>query len=229
MDKILEKLSRYEFIGYLLPGIVSIFLLLIELPKDLFIESDLGKFMLSSQVILIIGILSASYILGTLTHELSEIMQKYILLKIMNGFPSDRILGNMKVYYSDEFIKKFSKYLKQDFLYIKEVKKETSSEVFSLIYSQIQLLGLDSRSSIFNSLYGLYRNLLVIFSLYFAYKLFSSVYEYIIFDYILCEDIYICISLTIIVYLLCRRIERFGFRFAKFVIDDYLSSHKNNH
>ncbi|ATW26578.1 hypothetical protein [Candidatus Formimonas warabiya] len=219
MDKLIDKLSLYDFFGYIIPGFLGTWAL-----NVFFVETLQVNFIFKLDVGFINSVLfvAISYYIGVLLHELSELLQEHFFKRIWKGLPSERFLVDSDNKYSTEFKASLKKMIESKFGLIVGNDNKKSQEAFNLIYSGLQGAGKDEKAQLFNSLYGMYRNFFagtVMCLLVFLIKGFVLVCRenwQSLFESFLYAFLFLLATLT-----LMRRLRRFGERLADYVIRDY--------
>lgn len=219
MDKIFDKFSLYDFIGYLVPG--SIVTLTVN--KYYFDLAGLIEgFGLSNELILGIYFVIFSYVVGIITHEFSEIIQHYILKSIWRGLPSERFLLTNDNKYSAEYRTKIKRQIEVDYGIKIEEDKKKSQEAFNQVYSLVQSKGNTEKIEIFNSIYGMCRNFLsgILLSIFMFFVTRLLVLNYIP---LINEVIINILIIAVVIYLIYRRAKRFSERFVDYIFREYLN------
>ena len=173
MKSLFDKLGIYDFLGFIIPGLLGILSAQVVY-KDIFhlpFPLKLDDGFINSFIFIAI-----SYFIGIIMHEISEFVQEKLLKRIWGGFPSERFL--LEDDKTCPEIEKESYYaLAKEAFQIEEGKydKEKSQLVFDRFRTALQLAGKDERSQLFNTYYGMYRNFstgsLICFLTYFIYSI----------------------------------------------------------
>jgi len=156
MKSLFDKLGIYDFLGFIIPGLLGILSAQVVY-KDIFhlpFPLKLDDGFINSFIFIAI-----SYFIGIIMHEISEFVQEKLLKRIWGGFPSERFL--LEDDKTCPEIEKESYYaLAKEAFQIEEGKydKEKSQLVFDRFRTALQLAGKDERSQLFNTYYGMYRN-----------------------------------------------------------------------
>jgi hypothetical protein len=211
------KASIYDILGYFLPGLLVILvLILLFLNYDVKYLFEEIKRLSTTEIMLAIII---AYIIGHLIQSISNILEniflKLPLLKYISGAPSYQYLSESNKFYSNEFKKLIINAAKE--IFKSENLKE--KELFNLCYSLILQKGETYRIELFVSLYGFYRGL--------SYScLISSILFFIYHNFIL------AIAFVIFTILFLQRYKRFKSYFEDYVYRDfyiyYVTNYKNS-
>jgi uncharacterized membrane protein YbhN (UPF0104 family) len=211
------KASIYDILGYFLPGLLVILVLILLFlnynVKFLFEEI---KRLSTTEIFLAIII---AYIIGHLIQSISNILEnifsKLPLLKYISGAPSYQYLSESNKFYSNEF-KKLILDAAKDIFKSENLKEK---ELFNLCYSLILQKGETYRIELFVSLYGFYRGLL--YSCLISSILFSMYRNFIL-----------AIAFVIFAILFLQRYKRFRSYFEDYVYRDfyiyYVTNYKNS-
>jgi len=165
----ISKLSLYDFIAALIPGILFLWVI------SLFLESiniPLAGGLSETSVLMALG-----YVTGLILQGISQGLTEKILLKAWGGFPSARWLLPDDNKFSNEYKSKIKqivedKYsVKADDEQSKEAQLNRNQEIFYLCYNAVDKEKLSDRPQIFNAHYGLFRCLLTTFTLLFLIEL----------------------------------------------------------
>lgn len=219
MDKILEKFSMYDFLGYFLPGSIVLFVLN---NRYLDFSTILSTFSFNSEVFLAIYFVILSYSIGMLSHEFSELIQKYLLSPLWGGLPSERFLSDKDKKYTIEYKEKIRNKINADFGILTGNDKKINQEAFNLIYSKVQKGSGNQRIQLFNSIYGMNRNIIsgiVICIFLGTLKYFEELNSS---DWFSLDILNKSIIILVII-LVFRRAKRFSERFADYVFRDYMN------
>lgn len=223
MEKILDKLSLYDFFGYLIPGILVLLSMIIFL-MDVFSFKLIIPF--NNEFVKTVLFITFSYYIGVITHEISEIIQEYIMKLKWGGLLSERFLNDNNEKYSCDFkIKLKDAILKEYGVDLGSADRKINQEVFNLIYSKTQEMEGKDRIQLFNTLYGMYRNFFAGTFLCLLLYFIKSIVEFNTPNFI--NDIVIVAILLISCSLLLRRCKRFSDRFADYVYRDFYNYSKN--
>lgn len=158
-----SKFNFYDFVGYLLPGILLITFIYWLLKGFLVIDLNLELKTIGDSVILI----AASYFAGHIVQAIGNTIENQ-QVKTWGGVFSEQFLREDNNFFSKEFKVLFREYAKESFsLELNteetdiEVQKKHRQEVFYLCYYLIVQENAALHTEIFNGLYGLYRGILV--------------------------------------------------------------------
>ncbi len=219
MDKILEKFSFYDFIGYFLPGsLILLFVDNILVGRDMLPMSGVGN----NEILFSIYFVIVSYAVGFISHEFSEIVQKYVLRLIWKGMPSEKLLMDEDKTYTEEYKERIRKKIVDDYGLSISKNKKANQEIFNLVYSKVQKSSGKEKIQTFNSLYGFTRNFLGSIILC---VLMQVTFRLLDGNAILwTKDNIVVITITLcIIFLLLRRVKRFAIRFVDYVYREYLN------
>lgn len=232
MDSILNKLGIYDLLGYLIPGFIGIYSLKI-IYVDIFNLANpikLSDGFLGAVILLVLG-----YYIGTLMHELSQVVQECVMKKLWGGLPSEKYLLKEDKQCSEEEKSSYYK-LASELYQIEEdnYTKKKSQLVFDRFRTALQISGKDEKSQLFNAYYGMYRN-------FAAGTLFCAAVDVIYigvmlieafvlkmpvsFEYMKLLDGALFIAATCILF---RRTRRFGETYVKYVFRGFYEVHKQN-
>lgn len=213
----MDKLTIYDIIGILVPGFLGLYafyLISITFFSDL-INIGMTNDIITGAIYLFLLLFS-----GVILHECGEILQKYIFMKLWNGFPSQRFLIDEDETYPKEIKDKLKAATKECFsLEFQKFGKMESQKIFDLYYTKLQSLGKDDRAQILNAQYGMIRSfiagtllLVISYSIITISTIFNKGLGYAKYD------LFITLIGAIILYILARRLGRFGSRFADYII-----------
>mgnify|MGYP000985475016 FL=1 len=144
MKSLFDKLGIYDFLGFIIPGLLGILSAQVAY-KDIFhlpFPLKLDDGFINSFIFIAI-----SYFIGIIMHEISEFVQEKLLKRIWGGFPSERFL--LEDDKTCPEIEKESYYaLAKEAFQIEEGKydKEKSQLVFDRFRTALQLAGKDERA-----------------------------------------------------------------------------------
>ena len=157
MDTILDKLGVYDFWGTFFPGLVGMIILRI-CGLDL-IDYGKEKYL----VYIVIVIMSLSYLLGIILHELGHFVQDHFIYK--NGEPCDNFLLHNSIFYEDEkkiYLKLYTKWAKKN-----QIDKELDKKICRLFFNYcdyyISKNNNHIQSTKMQSIYGMSRSLFIFF------------------------------------------------------------------
>ncbi|MDD2218417.1 MAG: hypothetical protein PHG06_09565 [Parabacteroides sp.] len=210
----LSKLSIYDVLGYLIPGFLGLYAIdivttsLFDLPIN---------FKSPNQVILTTVYFCGALFMGVVLHELSQIMEDKIYIKIWGGFPSQRFLNEDNSKYSDQ-MKQSLKEAAADIFKIELKDGIRSQEIFNLFYSKLQTLGKDGMIQNFNAQYGMIRNFLAGILMINLSLVISAVININRNHQAPAKEIWLIGLGIVLICILSRRLRRFGERFADYVI-----------
>ena len=155
MEKLIDKLSLYDFFGYFIPGLLGTWAINVfftdVLCIDFFVKLEEG--FLNSIIFI-----AMSYYIGVILHETSECFQKYLFRPLWKGLPSEKFLQDNNTKYSAEIKALIKNMIKEKFGIEVDNSPIKNQEVFNLVYSSLQKGGKDEKVQLFNALYGMYRN-----------------------------------------------------------------------
>lgn len=218
MEKAFDKLSLYDFFGYIIPGFLGIWAL------SVFFNEILGVNFISMTdqgFIKSVLFLGMSYYVGVILHEISEWLQENVYKKIWKGMPSERFLMDDDSKYSLEFKLRLKEMIKIKYNLLLNNTSKTNQEAFNLMYSEIQSLGKDYKIQLFNALYGMCRNFIAGTILCIIIFLTKSLIITIKLGINQTLDNYVYVLIFVLaLLLLSRRLKRFGERFTDYVIRD---------
>jgi hypothetical protein len=215
MNSFFNKLSIYDLLGYIIPGSLIILVL-----NDFFTNVLNEKFIIdisNGTIVESIVFVIISYFLGTIIHELSQIIEKYIFKKIWGGFPSEKFLLKDDKKYSVEFKNKMISLIESEYDIHLDNTKNKNQEAFNLIYSTVQKLDGKDKIQLFNTIYGMCRSLfsgVIVIIPFYLFRVCLKSGDYVV------NLVYIVIF-SLSSYLLFRRCKRFSERFADYVYRDF--------
>lgn len=224
MDKVFDKLSLYDFFGYIIPGFLGVWALSILFNDVLHISFLLINDQGFINSIIFIGI---SYFIGVLLHEFSEWLQNNIYKKIWKGMPSEKFLLDDNHKYSANFKKNIKDMINEKYNIILCNDSKINQEVINLLYSELQASGKDYKVQLFNALYGMYRNFIagsILCVLVFCAKAIVTIVNLGCINAL--DSIIYAFVFIIAVLILSRRLKRFGERFTDYVIRDSYNNYK---
>ncbi len=206
--------------GIIIPGFLGLYAF--NLVSSTFF-GDIVSISISNDIILGAIYFFALIFSGVIIHEFGEIIQKYIFIKLWNGFPSERFLLDDDTMYSID-VKNILKMAVKE-RYLLEFPKYTSKEshqIFNLFYTKLQSIGRDEKAQILNAQYGMVRSFIagmMILTIIYGIISISITYSH---GFLFAKyDIFLtCLSILILI-ILGRRLERFGKRFADYIIRGY--------
>ncbi len=236
-DNIINKLHLYEFLGYLIPGSVFVFILLfalnlIDFKIKLKIENEFIGFILY---------FAGIYFIGIVLHEISNLTESHELKKLWNGFPSTRFLLKNETLISEHDKKLCWKYAREHFsmkINLKCPKNESekrirsfSHQIYMKFRAYIKELGIPevllNESEMFNIHYGMCRNFL-------ATSLISIIMFGTMTIYLILQHKSYLLSLVLafafygISWLLYRRTKRFADYHLRSSILAYINKHHSH-
>jgi len=231
MKSLFDKLGIYDFLGFIIPGLLGILSAQVAY-KDIFhlpFPLKLDDGFINSFIFIAI-----SYFIGIIMHEISEFVQEKLLKRIWGGFPSERfLLEDDKTCPETE---KESYYaLAKEAFQIEEGKydKEKSQLVFDRFRTALQLAGKDERSQLFNTYYGMYRNFstgsLICFLTYFIYSI-VFVFNLVVYKVKITNDYsFIVTDIVFLIFtlILFRRTRRFGETYVKYVFRGFAEHYRS--
>jgi len=180
--------SKYDYFVILIPGVSILILLLIIVPPSFFVEigqiiDSFGSLNFAVVFILSVGLIIVSYLLGLLVSGFSgwliedQITGRWLSPPIVNLFQLNkrkpkRWFRKYTQPYSVNFQKKFFEVFND---YFKGIDNNDANDIFRLCYHVVKEKCPNGykRLSTFITLYGLYRSLILTFSMVFVIYLIN--------------------------------------------------------
>ncbi len=209
-----EKLNLYDFLGFLLPGMVVLYPLYLTLNCLVGINFS---FIPQASILITLIILVLGYLTGHIIAGLANVFEVWRNKKKFNGYPSDMLLRKDK-----EYIQRFKRNVKEYF----GLSDNTKENLFSLAYGFLVQNAVPGHYNIFNALYGLYRGLA-----------FACLIVALLSTILLFKQIQVPIAWTLLLFAITcgwvflNRYDRFGNYFAIDVVrgfNIYIASQKHN-
>ncbi len=232
MKSLFDKLGIYDFLGFIIPGLLGILAAQV-LYKDIFhtpFPLQLDDGFINSVIFIAI-----SYFVGIIMHEISQFVQEKLLKRLWGGFPSERFLLE-----DDKTCSKIEKQsyhaLAKEALQIEEGKydREKSQLVFDRFRTALQLAGKDEMPQLFNTYYGMYRNFstgsLVCFLTYLIYTI-VYLFNLIVYKVRIADDYsFIVTGIVFLIFtlILFRRTRRFGETYVKYVFRGFAEHYRSS-
>lgn len=210
MEKIFEKLSLYEILAYFIPG--SIFVSILWVLLNFYGFDIKAFFVYKNPLIDTILILFGSYFAGIIIHEIGEFIQVG-LKKRWGGFPSERFMDiNSKILNNTNEIEQYKNFAKDKF----SLEIVTNKDADLFFHRTRGFLKDDSghnESDLINNNYGMCRSFLAISVVYLALFIINLIRHWFNLN-----DFLIVLFWGTIVYILARRLRRFGETYVKKVL-----------
>lgn len=213
MEKFFEKFNRYDMLAFIIPGSAALAIIGFILKINGY--NALSYICIDNVVICTVSLFIASYLLGILLHEFSEILQS-ILAKIWGGMPSFKYysFGASDSFISSKENLQYKELAKEKFGI--DIKDETTANLFfqrACVY--IKGHSCNTEIEVINSIYGLCRTLFALFILTFLFFLFCTITDFKLLN------IFFTLMFFLFSMLFARRTERFGKTYVKKVLRAY--------
>ena len=226
-----DKLSLYDFLGYVIPGFLGILAMQVIYENIFNIVFPLK---LNDSLINSIVIVAVSYFSGVIVHEISQFVQERILVKMWKGMPSEKYLLKEDSLCSMKEKESYYSIANAAFgISNEEYDKEKSQLVFDRFRTALQQAGKDERSQLFNTYYGMYRNFstgtLICFLAYLMYAIIVLI-NLIFYKVNVAKDLsYVVNGLAFLFFtlVLFRRTRRFGETYVKYVFRGFAEHFRN--
>lgn len=225
MDRIIDKFSVYDFMGYIIPGFFGVWSLRVffneVLLSDFFSLEDQG----SINIILFLGM---SFYVGVLLHECGEFLQTHIYKRTWKGMPSERFLLDDDKQYSNGFKTELKIMIEDTYSLRLNNTLKLNQDAFNLIYSDIQNQTKNGKITTLNALCGMYRNFVA--GTVFGLSVFVIQAILVAVTFGLSEiaiSVMYILLFTMALLILSRRLKRFSERFVDYVFREFYISNKN--
>ncbi|AFH50824.1 Hypothetical protein IALB_3121 [Ignavibacterium album JCM 16511] len=170
----MEKLSIYDFIAVLIPGIFFLIIteMIFNLASSEFYIPEGGNFSL----LLILTVLG--YITGILLQGLSQSVTEKILRLIWRGQLSEKCLMDNDTFLTNDYKKILWEKVKQRLNREKPANgdsniRKNNSEIFSIIVKLVERERTNEKNQIFMAQYSFYRSLITVFVIFIMFSLFN--------------------------------------------------------
>lgn len=205
MEKFLEKFSLYEFFVYFIPGTSLLGILILQDFYNLDCIDYKEYSLFFTFVLLFIG-----YFLGIIVHEIGELLQKHFVFK-GNKLPSYTYVQKESAIFSETEIESYKKFAQNK--YNIDINDPQNADLFfQRLRTELKNTDKYNEAEIINNNYGICR----------SYLALSAVLTIILlpnlFFYFSILNIATYILNIVVVFILCRRLKRFGQTYVKKVL-----------